>query len=157
MPFAVRQWPVAPDPRGALFSFVGWNWGQVVSHRWVLSSTDATGQYEFLNVGAIVPFFSDDGTTTIWDGDSGGVAPVAMELKKVGVVPAAGSPLRTIELFLRLKPPSPTPQTTGALTFLRPDAIRQFGPFVMDIFGVPNADIPNGITITPAIWNLETP
>lgn len=64
MPFAVRQWPAPPDPRSSLYSFTGWNWGQVVSFQWVVSTFGATGAWSFLNDGFIITSISDDGIDT---------------------------------------------------------------------------------------------
>lgn len=156
MPFRVRQWPVSPDPRGSLYSFVGWNWGQVVSWKWIASSVDATGPYEFLNDGLILPSFSDDGIETLWlqeVADSGGTV---VRLLKVGFFPPILMPPITISWGIQIDVPSVPTGATGSSELFFPDAIQEFGPFEMFNGPDPVEDIPNGVLITPAIWNLET-
>ncbi len=154
MPFAVRQWPVAPDPRGPLYSFKGWDWGQVVSFQWVLSSTNATGAYSFLNEGILLPSTSDDGSTTAWTSTAAPFPVTLIELVKVGTEESAGSPPFTIDWNVKIHTPSLARLAQGGEELLFPSAIRLFGPWAaVDEMG-PVMEIPDGFTITPAIWNL---
>jgi len=157
MPFAVRQWPSSPDPRSSFYSYEGWNWGQVVSFRWVVSTTDATGAWAFLNSGFVVSSISDDGIDTQWSAvlpDSGGTS---VTLSKFGHAPPVGVPPFTIEWQLTVDVPSTGEQGRAFLNELWPDAILARGPLVMLDSGSPIADLPNPVTFTPAIWNFELP
>lgn len=155
MPFRVRQWPVSPDPRSSIFTFVGWNWGQVVSWRWVMSSTEATGIYSFLNDGIVLDQNGFDDTNALWQRQGDLVDPSVYTLAKGGFDPPIGGTPHTIELRVNIAPELPVNPSIGGLDFLYPNAIRVFGPFDMTILGVPNADIPNGVTLTPVIWDFE--
>lgn len=157
MAFAVRQWPKAPDPRSSLYSFAGWDWGQVVSSKWIVSSTGATGAWSFLNDGFIVGPKSDDGSLTIWEAivpDSGGTI---VGLEKTGHEAPVGSPPFTIAWFWRIDVPSTGESGSAFEQLVFPKAIRVFGPLVMLDSSLPIPDLPNPVTITPAIWDLETP
>jgi hypothetical protein len=157
MPFAVRQWPAAPDPRSSLFSFEGWNWGQVVSFQWVVSSFGARGAWSFLNDGFIVPSVSDDGVDTQWSAAVPGSGGTVVTLSKFGHPAPIGIPPFTIEWLWTVDMPQTGEQGRSFDFLLRPDAIQVFGPLEMLDSGVPIPNLPNPVTITPAIWNLQTP
>lgn len=157
MGFAVRQWPEAPDPRTALFSFAGWNWGQVVSFRWIVSTTEATGAWAFLNDGFVVELVSDDGFDTQWEAvvpDSGGTT---VTLSKFGTEIPIGGPPFSLEWLWTIDVPSTVEQGRSHEFLLFPDAIRVYGPLEMLDSGSPIPDLPNGITITPARWDFTLP
>lgn len=157
MPFRVRQWPVSPDPRGSLFTFVGWNWGQVVSWRWVMSSTEATGIYSPLNDGIILDQNGHNDEQALWQRFGDLDDPLIYTFTKEGFEPPIGGGPHSIQLRVNITPPVPVEPSIGGVDLLYPDAIQVFGPFDMEILGVPNEDIPNGVTLTPAIWNIESP
>lgn len=157
MAFGVRQWPEPPDPRGSFFSFEGWNWGQVAPWQWVLNTNDATGLWSFLNDGFVIPSTFDNGVTTTWFANVPASGGTDVSLAKFGTPTPVGIPPRTIQLTLSVFRPGPTLIGQGVLTFVFPDAIRVFGPLAMLSGGLPIPDLPNGITITPAIWDFVLP
>jgi len=152
MPFAVSQWPYSPDPRGPGFSVIGWHFGQVVSWKWLVTSSAATGRYSFLNDGLIVASTFDDGATTTWGGSPPFPPTTVVSLVKVGLPAPGGVPPRTITFRLQIFT-GPPPLIVEALElFTFPVAIQQFGPWVVRLLGVPVPEIPNGVTITPTNW-----
>ena len=157
MPFAVRQWPVAPDPRSPLFSFAGWDWGQVVSWQWKISTTNATGDYAFLNDGLVLEKSFDDTSFTRWKSTDVPLPVTEVRLQKEAFIPPVGMPLVSISLTIDILSPSIPRVINGDQQFLFPKAIRVFGPFAMtDVMG-PVTEIPDGLTITPAKWDFELP
>lgn len=157
MPFAVRQWPVQPDPRGSLYSFVGWDWGQVVSFRWIMSSTNATGDYSFLNDGIVLSSFSDDGSLTSWRSTDTPFPVTEVRVGKIGLDPPAGVPPVSIAWSFDILSPSIPRFVNGEQQYLFPKAIRTFGPWAAIDTSGPVLEIPDGVTITPARWDFELP
>jgi len=155
MPFAVRQWPVAPDPRGPLFAFEGWDFGQVPPWKWVVSSFDATNLWAFLNDGFVLPSTFDDGVTSTWFANVPDPGPTGVVLTKFGQPAPTGSPPRTIQLTLSVLRPGPVLIGQGILLHVFPKAIQVFGPVEMLLAGLPIDDVPNPVTITPAKWDFE--
>ncbi len=157
MPFAVRQWPVAPDPRSPLFSFAGWNWGQVLPIQWILSSVGALSPWTWLNDGIVLAITADDGLDTRWTGFSPPVDNVTVTLDKFGTEAPAGAPPFTIEWKILMVRVPPLLDVFGGEKLLFPDAIRTFGPWAAFDSGGPVTEIPNGLDITPAKWNFVLP
>lgn len=153
MPFAVSQWPYSPDPRGPGYSVIGWNFGQVVSWKWLCESTDATGRYAFLNDGLIVESTFDDGATTTWGGSPAFPPSTVVSVVKIGLPAPGGAPTRTITFTFQIFTDPPPVIVQAVEIFTWPIAIQKFGPWTVRRLGVPVPEIPNGVTITPANWN----
>lgn len=157
MAFAVRQWPDAPDPRSSHFSFAGWDWGKVPPFQFVLTSTNATGIYAWLNDGLVLANTFDDGLSTQWSAIVPGFDFTLAVLSKVGTESPAGAPTRTITFTLIIIGQAPVLDATAGENLTFPDAIRVFGPWVLSNTGGPIAEVPDGITLTPAKWDFVLP
>ncbi len=156
MPFAVTQWGYSPDPRGPAFAQDGWDFGQVPPWLWVMSSTNATGIYSFLNDGIVIDLFLDTPGSTLWRIFNPTIDVTRINLAKLGFeVPVSGGTV-SIAWSFDITSVSPPRVVTGEQQYLFPKAIRKFGPWdAVDVMG-PVLEIPDGITITPAKWNFKT-
>ena len=154
MSFGVRQWPDSPDPRGSLFSYAGWNWGQVAPWAFIVSSIGATGIYAYLNAGVAINAKFDDGFNTTWS--HGGAPPdfPLTQIFKVGTEAPVGPAFDSISLTVLINPTATDPMAIGQLDLSFPNAITAYAGIPMSDGGGPVAAIPNGVTITPARWDV---
>jgi len=155
MPFAVRQWPVRPDPRSAAFAIDGWDFGQVPPFSWLLSTTGATGIWSFLNDGIVLrnTFASPSFSAYV------PVIPppffIVTTLNINGFqTPQVGPPVHTIHFSFGL-----FVETSHAfqcdLRLLFPTAIQVQGPITAVFVGPSDGTIPNPLFLTPRIWDAE--
>lgn len=147
---------MSPDPRGSLFSYEGYDWGQVVSWQWVASSVGALSPYLFLNSGVILTSILDIVGETQWLADDIDGVGTSIRLTKKSVVPPIGVPPFTVDYGIEVLIPSISTDANGGEQGLFPTAIREWGPWGMSNVDGPVLEIPNGLKITPARWDLET-
>lgn len=155
MPFAVSQWPYAPDPRSPAFASDGWNFGQVPPFSWKLSTTGATGVFVFFNDGITLrngfesPSFSSYSPV---------IPPPSFVVTTLNIsgfqAPQAGPPVHTIrfqfDIFVE------TSLTyEGLLELLFPVAIQVQGPIPMNEIDPSFGTIPNPMELEPLIWSAD--
>lgn len=157
MPFAVSQWPYSPDPRTTDFDIPGWNHGQVAPFKWILSTTGATGIYEFYNDGALQFKCGEGSGVTVFCGNPVGPAEVDAIIQIFGFdPPLVGPPEVSKRIFVEVRSFS-TNGYVGTLDQLYPIAIKVQQPIVM-VEDTPFAGtIPNPMVMTPAKWNATQP
>lgn len=121
-----------------------------------MQATDATGIYEFLNDGVILDQNGFTDSLALWQGFSAGIDPTLCTLTKEGFEEPTGDPSHSLILSVNIAPPQPIIPSVGQILLLFPRAIDRRFILEMNQDGVPNEDLPSGIFVTPAIWNLET-
>lgn len=157
MAFAVSQWPYSPDPRTALFSAQGWAFGAVAPWVWLLTSPGATGAYADLVSGVICKPLSDLGSFTRWEGFSNTGLGTQYQFDKTWR-PAAGETDTSLDFALNFYNIG-RPDAGGNSSAVWPEAIQVLGPIEMltSPGGDPIPELPNGVSLTPAVWNTEYP
>ncbi len=154
MPFAVSQWPYSPDPRTSDFNIFGWDFGQVPSWQWTVSTTGALWPYLALNDGVAVVATSFGRAFCFYNLVDTLPDNVVLVLTQVGTEALAGSsPPRTMSMDI-LTFGSTTPTSTGAIARTFPTAIQEHGPFTMVSSPIPATWFPNPLTIEPRKWNV---
>lgn len=157
MAFAVSQWPYSPDPRTALFSAQGWAFGAVAPWAWLLTSPGATGAYADLVEGVIVKPSEDLGFYTRWEGfsDTGLGTQYQFDKTSRGNVGNEEVSLDFALSFFNISEPN----AGGNASAVWPEAISVLGPWEMLTTpgGNPIPDIPNGVSLTPAVWDVAYP
>ncbi len=129
----------------------------VYSWQWIISTTEATGDYAFLNDGLVLTKSFDDGTFTRWLSTDVPLPVTEVRLQKEAFIPPVGMPLVSLSWTIDILSPSVPRVINGDEQFLFPTAIRTFGPFAMSDVGGPVTEIPNGLDITPAKWDFTLP
>ena len=153
MPFAVTQWALNPDPRPVDYITFGWDFGQMSPWKWVVSTTDATGELAVFNDGILChndlnsPSFGSFVPDVVIPHD------IAIVFTITGTqLPAGGPPTFTIEIQLDVFHLTAF-LYQGRLRATYPTAIQIQSPIVMveldPVFGT----IPNPMQITPVKWN----
>lgn len=122
-----------------------------------MSSVDAERWFSFLNAGLVLPSLVDVPDETQWFSDVPGSDGTTVRLVKKAAVPPIGSPPFTVEYAIEILVPSVPTDAIGGEQALFPVAIREWGPWDMTSGGSPVAEIPNGVTITPAKWDFVLP
>lgn len=121
-----------------------------------MSAVGATGIYSFLNDGVILDQNGFTDSLALWQGENDDTEPTLCTFAKEGFELPVAPTGHTIILSANIAPPPPIIPSVGQVFIVYPGAIQVF--FVLDMRqdGVPNEDLPTGILLTPAIWNLET-
>lgn len=154
MPFAVSKWPYSSDPRGPEFGGHGWAWGAVAPYAWILSTTNASGPWTFLNDGIILKSSYDDLNTTLWDAVD--LTPgEEVRLSKFGAEPPSFPP-NSIVLTVQFRTGFPIKLSEDFQFYEYPDAVQVFDGFVVTEVGTGDPDpfIPDPVKVTPAKWNI---
>ena len=155
MPFAVSQWPNSPDPRLPNYIAFGWDFGQVSSWKWTVSTTEATGLLSIFNAGVLCHNVFNSPSAGIFVVDDVLPGGLALIFSITGTQePAGGPPTFTIHINLQFF------QETGLLytADLRatyPTAIQVQSPFVMVEVSTAFGTFPNPVIITPAVWDAD--
>lgn len=142
-PLTVRAWPDSTDPRGGLFSVVGYDYGQVPPNQFLLTTTGATGAYVIFNDGVLVTAVDFGDTATQYTS----AAMNAILLKDGSEEPIGPPPLFTVSMQLNV-------QIIGEALYIGttkdefPTAIRTWS-IDMVKQGAGDSDIPNPILMTP--------
>lgn len=121
-----------------------------------MSAVGATGIYSFLNDGIILDQNGFTDGLALWQGETVQTVPTLCTFAKEGFETAIGDPLHSLILSVNIAPPPPITPTIGKIFVFFPPAVQRFNFIDVTIGGVPNEDLPGGVRVDPAIWNLET-
>ena len=143
MPLTVRAWPDSTDPRGGLFSVIGYAWGQVPPNQWLLTTTGALAPYEVFNDGVLVTAIDFGEQTT----QHTNIAATTILLKDGTIEPIGPPPLFTVSMQLNTLI-FPGPLQVGLATAEFPNAIRTW-EITMENFGGGGTKFPNPVLMTP--------
>lgn len=155
MPFAVSKWPYSPDPRTGVFGGYGWAPVAVPSWQWMVATTNATGRWAPVNDGILIPSLADSFGFTLWEGPNVEASIVA-SIFRFGFQPPISGPISQ-RLNVQLATTPPTSLAVATINYFYPNAIQVFGGFLMfdTATGLRDPDLPDEVTLTPALWNLE--
>lgn len=154
MPFAVSQWPYAPDPRLPSFDLFGFDYGQVPSWAWTMSTTNATGLAAVFNAGVVVkPTIILPGQVTFANVDT---LPdnVTVTVKHSGFLEPFGPSFDKTLFMTPIVRQSGSPEFSGVEGWLYPTAIAVFEVPTMVKVGIGIGTMPDKVTLTPEIWDI---
>ena len=153
MPFAVSKWPYSPDPRQPDYITEGWEFGEVSPWKWILATSNATGDLAVFNDGIRCHNITATPTFGGFQPDD----PLAGELNIVFTIigrniPFGGAPPYSIEIEIWLFWFS-TLLYRGNVQELFPTAIQVQGPINMVEFDTTFGTVTEPMTVEPAKWN----